>query len=390
MKRLVVSLLSAGLLTVASAASALAFQPTTNEAIRALQWIHSQQQSDGSIGGDPSNTEYTVWGLAAHHFSISAFAKAGKSPMDYLAGNIAAEEKTAGATAQLLLAVLAAGQNPRAFAGHDLVADLNATFGLKTPGEYGDNDLFGDGLAIVALKGANQNVPDTAISFVTAHQCTDGGWHFDNTFPCGTTPDNASDTNTTATELMALAAAGQANQNVAPALVYLKTQQRPSGGFEFETSTPPFDISDPDSDGLVIQGLLAVNQDPTSTQWSIGTKNAVTDLLSFQGCDGSFSFPGVGPDNLLATTQPLIALASMHLPLRPTTQGSTDVANLRPILPASCSAPASTPTPSPSATAHPAPVHLAQTGQGLLWPVAALVVGFLTAMIGWSVRRRTQ
>lgn len=390
MKRLVVSLLSAGLVTVACAASALAFQPTTNEAIRALQWIHTQQQSDGSIGGDPSNTEYTIWGLAAHHFSISAFAKAGKSPVDYLAGNIAAEEKTAGSTAQLVLAVIAAGQNPRAFGGHDLVADLNATFGAKTPGEYGDNDLFGDGLAIVALRGANQNVPDAAISFVTTHECTDGGWHFDNTFPCGTTPDNASDTNTTAVELMALAATGRADENVARALAYLKTQQRPSGGFEFQTSTPPFDVSDPDTDGLVIQGLLAVNQDPTSTQWSIGTKNAVTDLLSFQACDGSFSFPGVGPDNLLATTQPLIALASMHLPIHPGTQGSTDVMSLRPVLPASCSAPASTPTPTPSAIAHPSPVHLAQTGQGVLWPVAMLLLGAAMVMIGWSVRRRTR
>jgi hypothetical protein len=383
MKRLLVPALSAGLLTVALSVPALAFQPATNAATRALQWIHTQQKADGSIGGDASNTEYTVWGLGANHLSISTFATAGKNPLDYLATNVGNEEKTAGSSAQLLLAVIAASQNPRTFAGHDLVADLEATFGAKTPGEYGDNDIFGDALAIVALKGADRNVPEAAGSFLTGHQCTDGGWHFDSTLPCGTAPDNASDTNTTAVTLIALAASGGPDEAVRTrALAYLKGQQQASGGFEFQASPPPFNVSDPDSDGLVIQGLLAVGQDPTAAQWSVGTKNALTDLLSFQGCDGSFSFPGVGPDNLLATTQPLSALASTHLPIHPGTQSSTDVLSLRPVAPANCSSPATTASPTP----HPSAGRLAQTGAAA--DPRALIVGLAIFLAGLGILRR--
>jgi hypothetical protein len=114
-------------------------------------------------------------------------------------------------------------------------------------------------------------------------------------------------TNSTAMALMALASVHR-RDGVAAALAFLHTQQDPdSGGFAF-TTLGPFGspASDPDSDALVIQGLVAVHQDPGSPVWTNSSGNALTDIVTFQDpATGGFSFlHGIPPDAFTTTFVP--------------------------------------------------------------------------------------
>ena len=393
MKRFVVGLFGASVLTIVPALPAAAFTPQTLPATRALDWIQQTQlQADGSVGGDATRTEEVVWGLVANHRPYASFVKAGSAnnPLDYLQANLSTEEVAAGNIAQLILAVTAAGQDATSFgpagAKHDLLADLQGDYNSAT-GQYGTK-IFDHIVSILAINSANRTPPAAAIAFLKSQQKADGGWSFDNADAFGT------DTNTTALALVALASNGSLDSClVSKALAYLKAAQQPSGGFPSQAAFPP---SDPDSDGLVIEGLLAVGQDPTGAAWTTsGDNNPLNDLLGFQQEDGSFTFPGVGPDNLLGTTQPLVALASIHLPL--TAAGTSFTAQTVP----ACQEPAATSTPIPTAVASPTtspptvPV-LAQTGHPLpsgpsRWPAAALLlVGLIGVFSGWTFQRHRQ
>lgn len=394
MKRFLVSGLSVCVLALSHQLSAAAFTPQTTAATRALDWIQQTQlQADGSVGGDPTRTEEVIWGLAANHRPYAAFLKPASTnnPLDYLQANLAKEEAAAGNVAQLILAVTAAGQDPASFgpagAKHNLLNDLQADYNPST-GEYGADKVFDHAVAILALRSANQSPPPAAIAFLKAQQKADGGWSFDNADAFGT------DTNTTALALVALASASSLDGcTVSKALSYLKAAQQPSGGFPSQAAFPP---SDPDSDGIVIEGLLAVGEDPTGAAWTKSQgKNPLTDLLSFQQEDGSFSFPGIGPDNLLATTQPLVALASTHIPV-----SAAGTSFSVPSIPA-CQVTAATPTPTASAAASVAPTPspvpvLAQTGKRLATrsplpsQLVLFVVGLFAVGSGWRLRRRVR
>ncbi len=382
MKRFFGAWLAASLLALGAPLSAAAFTPQTVVATRALNWIEETQLgADGAIGADQTRTEEVVWGLVANHRPIASFVKAGSTntPVDFLRASIAQEEATAGNIAQLILAVTAAGQDPTSFgptdSKHNLIRDLQADFN-STTGQYG-GDIFGHILSILAIRSANETPPAAALAFLKSQQKHDGSWSFDNADAFGT------DSNTTALALVASAAASSVDGcMVQNAQSFLKGLQQPSGGFAFQAGSP----SDPDSDGFVIEGILAVGQDPTSAIWTVpGNKNPVSDLISFQGSDGSFSFPGIGSDNLLATTQPLVALASTHLPLSPL--GTTFAA---PSVPA-CQQTAATPSPTPAPTPTRVPI-LARTGSPVAWavvpPMTLFLLGLVASLSGWRLRRR--
>ena len=374
MNRLLIAFASATLCAVLAAPSVAAFTPQTAAASQAIQWLHSQQSADGTVAGDSSRTEETVWGLAANGASIAGFATGGQTTIDSLRSHIASEEKSAGNIASLVLAVAAANLQPTNFADRNLLQDLACTYNPGT-GAYNEQ-VFNDALAVLAIPAGA--APAKAISFLTNAQQADGGWEF--------TPGSGSDTNTTALALMALKLQdGLSSTVTSRALAYLKSQQQTSGGFEYTAGTGD---SDPDSDGLVIEGLLAVGQDPTGVAWSIGEKNALTDLLTFQYSTGGFGYyrPGsnasAAPDPL-STTQPLVALASTSLPVRAVTG----------TMPTSCpaTAPSTQPTSTPSATPTSppsAPGRLAQTGGSPLSSIALLLLAIGMMRLGWRLRRR--
>jgi hypothetical protein len=126
-------------------------------------------------------------------------------------------------------------------------------------------------------------------------------------------------TNSTAMALMALAAVHNHRADAA-AFRFLHTQQDPAtGGFAF-TTLGPFGspASDPDSDALVIQGLVAARQHPGSATWTNQHGNALTDIVTFQDpAPGGFSFLRGTPPDAFTTSFVPAGLLKAPFPIRP-------------------------------------------------------------------------
>jgi len=112
-------------------------------ASRAIQYLQSQQSAlSGGIPSSPGSygpSEMFAISAAADGYDPNALhAGTGPSVMDYLAANAVEASSTAGKAGELIQAVVAAGRDPHAFAGHDLVATvlagLNATTGALGDG----------------------------------------------------------------------------------------------------------------------------------------------------------------------------------------------------------------------------------------------------------------
>jgi hypothetical protein len=372
MKRTFLALAAATLSVLASAWPAVAFAPETTAATKAIDWLRTQESTDGTVGADATRTEEAIVGLTANGATVTSFSSNGNTPIDSLRVHIATEEKTAGNIGNLVMAVSAVGMSATAFAGRNLLQDLQCRYDAAS-GVY-NTQVFNDALAVMALPSGS--APTKATTFLIDQQQADGGWEFQAGF--------GSDTNTTAVVVMTLLSAGNLPSTAqARALAYFKLHQKSSGGFEYSAPFAPPGDSDPNSDALVIEALLATGQDPTAATWSLDGKNAVNDLLSFQYSSGGFGFERPGssassaPD-AASTTQALPALAAKFLPIR-RTEG---------VLPSGCST--ATATTSPTATSHASPVAtraLAQTGSS---PLPLAVIGLSVALLGWRLRRRTR
>lgn len=284
---------------LASSASVRIAHAQSDPATRALRYLNTQQLADGSIPSSfPSyspSEDYAI-GAAAAGYDPNLLRNGGcATVMTYLSGHAADASSSAGPAGKLLQAVVAARLSPTSFGGVNLLAVLAADY-KSTTGTYGDGQAFTQTLAIQGLAAAGQPVPPKAVTSLTSAQDTDGGWNYLDQ------KDNAagSDTNSTAMTLMALAAVGDHSRDVA-ALVWLRKQQQSDGGFPYQQGQG----SDPDSDALVIQALVATSQNPDAPPWSSGTNNADTHLLSQQQPDGGFGFQSPVSDPFTTSPTPV-------------------------------------------------------------------------------------
>ena len=332
----------------------------------ALNYLGRHQLADGAIDissagfGNPGTTEDFVIGASAAGIDPNTLRVCGgTSAYDWLATDYADASKNAGRTAKLILALDAGGRDPHGFAGHDVVAGLLSTY-VKSTGAFGDGGAFTQSLAILALRASGQPVGAKARHHLESIQDGDGGWGFGGT----------SDTNSTALALEALKAVSDTNGRAA-ALSYLHTQQDPgTGGFILSSGYgPPPYFSDPDSDALVIQGLLAAGQDPSGAAWTVGGRNAPQDLLTFQdtasagaALGGFIAFKPESATNqpdTTTTSQVPAALAGRAFPILPTYRAGASLAadacpaaqvtpSPAPLLPTAGSGPAPAAPPLPS------------------------------------------
>lgn len=262
-------------------------RPQRNAAIRsALGWLHTQQQTggdrDGSIGGlgescdiaravaqagdDPDGPSWTP-------SSISLLQRCRLDLPDYLV------REDAGRIAKALRAAVAAGENPRDFAGYDLIALLEAQYDPQI-GFYHPTNLFRNDLAIIALTEAGRPIPQKAIDAVVADQNPDGCWGW----PIG---GDVTDTDTSGLTIHALSNAGSPDlPAVSQCIARLMTMQNDDGGWEL-SGVYDDKVSNVDSTALVIQGLVAAGWDPDGPALT-RDQSATQALLSFQGQDGSF------------------------------------------------------------------------------------------------------
>ncbi|MCM8749837.1 terpene cyclase/mutase family protein [Thermomicrobiaceae bacterium CFH 74404] len=281
----------------------------------AVEWLRSQQRPDGGFAGlsgesDPSTTADAIYALVATGIPVESVRAGGKSPLEFLLTQAESYSSTTGGAAKLALAVIAAGADPRQFGGVDLVARIEGAYDTQT-GLY-DPQLFVNAYALMAIAAATDNmvpqVPPAAIQAVLSRQGPDGSWAWD-----GSTDPGAGDSNTTAIVIQALIAAGlpRDHQAIAAGLAYLRSAQAADGSFAYQPGVDHL-VGDANSTALAVQAILAVGEDPNSSDW----RHALDALARFQNPGGALRWRDDAPDDsLLATLQAIPALAGRALPV---------------------------------------------------------------------------
>jgi len=269
---------------------ALSFQPYPLNAgdiqiVKALTYLRGAQQPDGSIGG-----------YVASGWAVMAIAAAGQNPNDWVSGGNSVVTYLRNSAALLdpnkatdwersLLAIVAAGENPRTFGGIDYVSKVT---GFCNGTQIGDVTLLNDdvwGILALSSIGEGQQLIPNVKNFIVSKQNTDGGWSW--------AVGGASDADNTAATISALIAANESpsSQVITKAVAYLKTQQQTNGGFISEGTTNSA------VDSWVIGAINAVGQSPIAQDWQKSGVSAVSHLLSLQSADGSFKWTPSQPTN---------------------------------------------------------------------------------------------
>lgn len=292
----------------------------------ALAYLESQQNADGGFGSGFSpdsalgSTADAVLAIVAAGADPAAFDEEGNTPITYLEAN-AASATTGGDLSKLILAAIAAGENPRAFGGVDSVAKLEGMIGAD--GKIGgETDTFvSHTLAVLALKSAQRSVPQAAADYILGAQQDGGSWAWDGS------AETAGDTNTTAFAVQALIAAGEpaGGSAVTQALDYYKGIQNADGGWPYQNPSDFGTATDANSTAVAIQAIIAAGQDPAGAGWTTAEGNTPLSVLeALQNASGAFAWQAAVPDdNLLATVQALPALAGKAFPLATMDVGQT-------------------------------------------------------------------
>jgi hypothetical protein len=381
-------------LGVAPAQAAAAGTPNdSSRATAALDYLLAAQAPNGSIDASIGETADFIIGAADAGYDPATLTGCGgaASALDYLATASDAAASDAAKTGKAILAVIAAGASPSSFAGRDLFARLNALYHPAT-GAYGDGSTFAQSFAILAMAASGRYVAQAAVAELKGLQDPDGSWSY------GTAPVAAGsgDSNSTAIALMALDAAGDHSLDAA-ALKYLATQQMPDGGFAYQNPSPYGPAaSDPDSDSIVIQALLAAGEDPEGAGWTIHSKNALTHLRDAQEADGGYSYPGSGETAMTTAQVPAALTLHSYGGVATFTVGAalpaTRCAAARPSASAASSV-AATATTAPTAAPSPSPAA-GTTGDSTAggppaWPWLVLAAG-LVVVVGGGLFARSR
>lgn len=278
---------------------------------------------EGSDGSDGSGSTLVDIGSALQ--KAVAYLKAQTESPDRAIALIAAGESAdvsflrsfsgdaAIAYAKPMLAITAAGHDPRTFPSEDFVAKMKS---FASDVQLGDPNLLNDDIwGILALLSAGASLDDPVVqhakAFVLANQNTDGGWAWN--------VGGASDTNDTAAAIMALLEVGVSptDSAIQKAVAYLKSAQNEDGGFPYDPQSPFGTDSDGNSDAWVIMAITKLGQDPLS--WTKSPANPVVHLLSLQDEDGGFWWvaPGTSEwNNKGATADAVIALTGKSFPIQ--------------------------------------------------------------------------
>ena len=294
-------------------------QASDTQITRALNYLSQAQQSNGSIGGF-SVDAWVVMAIAAAGQDPDTWTAGGNSIVDYLRDNAGVNLDANKATdwERSILAIVAAGKNPRSFGGINYVDTLLAFYDDDSS-QIGDDTLLNDDfwgiLALVAI-GESQTIIQASKDFIISNQNSDGGW--------GWTVGGDSDADNTAAAVSALIAAGVSpgSQTIVNALTYLKSQQQNNGGFVSEG------VTNSAVDAWVINAIADAGQSPVGDEWKESGNNPIGHLLSLQDTDGFFNYTaGVESQPVWMTAYAVIALMGKSWPKDTT---SPTISNLTP------------------------------------------------------------
>jgi iron complex transport system substrate-binding protein len=283
---LLLLLLVSSALLVPVLASPYPYDLADTEVANALAYIRSQQGEDGDVGGfGPS--AWVVMAIVAAGEDPHDWKVGDNSIVDYLADN-ASEANLATDYARMVLAIVAASENPAAFGGRNFLSLLQAAYDGT---QIGDSSLLNDDFwGVIALVAAgvspSSEIVQNSVSFIKSCQQADGGWGFDPSASWGTDVDS-----TSAAITALVAAGGSASPNtITNGLAYIKSTQVGSGGFNC-----PLWGQNADLDSMAINAIVTAGQDPTSASWTRNGNTPVDDLQSFQQGDGSFYWQSNSP-----------------------------------------------------------------------------------------------
>jgi hypothetical protein len=371
------------------AATVFAAAPATSQADAALGYLYRQVGSNGSVAGSVGATEDTVISVADSGYDPATLkAPSGTTAYDYLSSH-ASTITTAGGAAKYVLAWVAAGK-PAAIDASAWLTKLNSPASgggfLEPNGAFHNADAtvetanaYSQSLAVIADLAAGHALPAHATGWLVCAQRPDGGFGYAINDVAATPPafcgDTSSDTNDTGMVMQALGGAGVGTATTA-ARTFLHAAQQSDGGFSFGTTGS----SDPDSDAVVIQALVAIGEDPTAAAWSKSGVNPLSNMESFADPHGSggYVFPGnTGPDAFTTVAIP------QALVLKPYGAATDIAAGTSPV-------PAATPSPtgavSAASTGPPVPSAGSGVGGGGL-PRGLLVLAIGVACIAGSLLR---
>ncbi|HVD85774.1 MAG TPA: prenyltransferase/squalene oxidase repeat-containing protein, partial [Solirubrobacterales bacterium] len=268
---------------------------------RALHWLEAQQRPSGGFAADSgreAGAEITSWAmlaLAATGRNPLDVSKAGRTPVDFLRSH-ADEIKDAGDIARTILALEAAGADPRQFAGENLVERLLAQ--RRENGSYQAWPAT-SAYAVLALRAAGANdATAKTVAWLRKVQGRDGGW--------GNNPGDASTPEITGAALQVLTPGSEASDR---ALGYLRDAKRPNGGFAPANNL----AANAQATAWAVQGLLAAGKDPAS--FGPG-RSSLAYLRDLQADDGHFlQAPGQEASPVWVTADAAVPLAGAHLPI---------------------------------------------------------------------------
>ena len=276
-----------------------------------LAWLASLQHTDGGFGiGATSDWLFTT--QAVQPFLVrgddaATLQVAGVGAIDYLMPRIGQIDSDSYKIAQMILAGVALGEDPTAFAGRNWLTWLNGTY--QPDGRYASataGAVEAQAMAILALRAGYQAVPTGAVTWLKGAVQIDGSW--------GETPAGPGDGYHTGLALWSLALAGESNQSsiVQNAVAYLAGQQRADGGFGEAGSA----ASDPLSTGAAILGLLAAGENLLDAAWMVDEWSAFDALMSMQSSSGAFIMPPAGEPDMAATWWGMLGLMGRTDPFR--------------------------------------------------------------------------
>lgn len=286
---------------------ALPAAPQMTAAAEALEWLAQQQSADdGGYGGFGVSLE-SLFSIRANGYDPIAWRQSVASPslLKYIYSGAAAYSRIGASNAGKLALGLAA-------------SDACLPFQTVTPLDYYDpstgqfsTDAGAHAWAMLGSAALNLSIPEEAVTYIQSLQKSDGGWEW--------TPGGfggGTDTNTTSLAIQALIAAGEPTDAAAvtAGLGYLGAAQNNDGGFPYDPDSPYGTASDANSTAYAVQAIAAAGGDLAT--WSPAGASPADFLLSLQLIDGSFEWQEGFGASLMATQQAIPALLGRSFPLK--------------------------------------------------------------------------
>lgn len=280
----------------------------------ASEWlVKTHQNGDGGFTSFSTGANLAPSDVGGTVDALLAIAEAGgevAGPIGYLGEHLAEVNAYAqadgSASGKLILALVAAGENPADYGGSDYAAILNGH--LTDEGRFDVDTAYGQALAMLGAAAAGIEVPTGAADWLVAQQAQEG--EFSGSWDDGF--GTAGNADATALATRALLASGHVigDSPLERAVSFLSESQLPSGGWEYGAGLG----ENANSTALIVQALTTLGFDVSSSegQWAAGDRTPLAALLSWQASTGAFQadFGEGRSDDFFATVQSIPALAA--------------------------------------------------------------------------------